>query len=374
MALEHDCLIIGGGVVGLSLAYELAGKGRRVTVLETGQTGRGASWAGAGILPPPLRENINDPLDQLRFLSHVMHEQWAAELLADLGLDTGLRRSGGLYLATSPGEAASLIGLTSFFQGHGVEARPVEISELTAIEPELANAVQAGAIQAALYCPEELQLRNPRHLQAMTSGCRARGVEIIEHRAALSLSKTNDGRVRVETAAGAIDAQAVCLAAGAWSLQLLDSIGLANGVFPVRGQMLLYRCPSPPIQRILNVGPRYIVARDDGHVLAGSSEEEVGFEVGTTEKMVGSLRRFAEELVGALNEENLERTWAGLRPGSFDGSPYIGAVTGLENLFVATGHFRSGLHMSTGTARVLAQLICGESPEIDLSSFSPTRG
>jgi len=374
MSREHDCLVIGGGVVGLSLAYELAGKGRRVTLLETERTGRAASWAGAGILPPPLRENISDPLDQLRTLSHSMHEEWAAQLLSETGMDTGLRHSGGLYLATSGGEAASLAGMTSLYEEHGVEPTRIELSELTSFEPALSNAVKNDAIRSAVYFRDELQLRNPRHLQAMAAGCLARDVEICEHRGALSLSRIDDGRVQVQTADGPYDAQAVCVAAGAWSLQLLDSVGISNGVFPVRGQMLLYGCPKPPISLILNGGSRYIVARDDGHVLAGSSEEEVGFATGTTEKMVLSLRRFAEGLVDSLSEANLERSWSGLRPASFDGFPYIGAATDLANLFVATGHFRSGLHLAPGTARVLAQLICGESPEIDLSSFSPTRG
>jgi glycine oxidase len=143
---------------------------------------------------------------------------------------------------------------------------------------------------------------------------------------------------------------------------------------PVRGQIVLYRCHSPPFQRILNEGSRYLVPRDDGRVLVGSTEEEVGFDKSTTTEGLAELQRLACELVPALKSANVEHAWAGLRPASFDGFPYIGKIPGLENAFVASGHFRSGLQLSTGTARVMGQLIRGQQPVIDLRAFEVGRG
>jgi glycine oxidase len=125
---------------------------------------------------------------------------------------------------------------------------------------------------------------------------------------------------------------------------------------------------------VLNEGSRYLVARDDGHVLVGSTEEEAGFDKSTTSTAIEELTRLACDLVPELRRFAVEQTWAGLRPGTYDGFPYLGAVPGLENAFVAAGHFRSGLHLSTGTAVVMGQLMRGETPIIDLSPFRVGRG
>jgi glycine oxidase len=124
----------------------------------------------------------------------------------------------------------------------------------------------------------------------------------------------------------------------------------------------------------LNEGNRYLVAREDGYVLAGSTEEEVGFDKRTTPAGLADLRSFAEALVPALAEAKLEKSWAGLRPATFDGLPYLGQIPALSNAFVAAGHFRSGLYLSGGTAVLMSQLMRGEEPDIDLEPFRVGRG
>jgi glycine oxidase len=133
--------------------------------------------------------------------------------------------------------------------------------------------------------------------------------------------------------------------------------------------MLLYRCPLPPIRRIVNEGSRYIVPRDDGRVLVGSTEEEVGFDQHTTAEGLADLAGFARSLVPALADAPIERSWAGLRPAPLDGLPYLGPLPGLANAFVAAGHFRSGLFLSPATAVVMSQLLRGEAPSVDLAPF-----
>ena len=151
-----DCLIVGAGVVGLSLAYELAGHGLRVRVVDRQEPGREASWAGAGILPPANRATATHPLEQLRGMSHRLHAEWAARLQDETGIDTGYRRCGGIYLARTVGETAALHGLASEFREQGIEVERLSADALAQLEPALITSVRA-----AYLVPDEAQLRNP---------------------------------------------------------------------------------------------------------------------------------------------------------------------------------------------------------------------
>ncbi len=139
----------------------------------------------------------------------------------------------------------------------------------------------------------------------------------------------------------------------------------------LENQWFLEPFPAP---HVINEGKRYLIPRDDGRVLVGSTEQEVGFDKSTTEAGIGELVKLAGEIIPELTATRIERTWAGLRPASFDGFPYIGRIPGIENAFLAAGHFRSGLHLSPATAVVMSQLIRGETPEVDLAPFSVGHG
>jgi glycine oxidase len=211
-------------------------------------------------------------------------------------------------------------------------------------------------------------------LQALLAACRRRGVVVERSVAVLDVATAEGKVVTLTTTQGIRAAEQYCFCAGAWTYGLLHRLGLQTGILPIRGQMVLFRAPAPPFARVLNAGSRYLVPRDDGRVLAGSTEEEVGFDKSTTPEAIQELKEFACEVVPALRDAEVERTWAGLRPGSFDGFPYLGAVPGLHNAFVAAGHFRSGVLLSTGTAVVLGQLMRGEIPAVDLAPFRVGRG
>jgi len=144
-------------------------------------------------------------------------------------------------------------------------------------------------------------------------------------------------------------------------------------MLPVRGQMLLYKLDTAPFAAIVNEGTRYLVPRADGHVLFGATIEEVGFDMSTTESGITNLTQHAQTILPELTEDRLVKTWAGLRPGTFDGFPYIGPLSQSSNLFVAAGHFKAGLHLSPGTAEVIADLIEHKTPSIDLRPFAPSR-
>jgi glycine oxidase len=331
--------------------------------------GREASWAGAGILPPAKRDPGTHSLEQLRGLSHGLHEEWARQLGEETGIDTGYRRCGGIYLARTAGEAAALHGLASELLAQGIQAEQLSTDALAALEPAI-----TPTIRAACLVPDEAQLRNPRHVQALVAACRLRHVDIASGVEVIDCVARNGRIESLRTASGEERAGRVCFTAGAWTYGLLARLGVETGILPVRGQIVLFQCPAPPFHRILSEGPRYLVPRDDGRVLVGSTEEEAGFDKSTTKEAIRELTQLAIDLVPTLRHAQVERTWAGLRPGSFDGLPYIGPIPGSENGFVAAGHFRSGLHLSTGTAVVMGQLIRGLQPEIDLSPFQIARG
>jgi glycine oxidase len=370
----HDVLIVGGGVIGLSLAWDLARHGQRVRVIDRGPPGREASWAGAGILPPANRAKAIHPYDQLCGLSAELHPAWAAELAARTGIDTGYRRCGGLYLARTPGEAASLAAWAADQAATGIAVRKIGPEELADVEPRLrAAGAQGSRPHEAYVLPDEAQVRNPRHLQALVAACELLGVEITPNVAAGDVVLQGNRVGGVAAAGGLLRASRYCFTAGAWTGQLLAKLGQPIAVLPIRGQMVLLRCESPPLRHIVNVGSRYIVPRDDGRVLVGSTEEEVGFDKRTTDEAIADLTALARELVPTLASAPLERAWAGLRPASFDGLPYLGPLPGLSNAFVAAGHFRSGLFLSPGTAVVMSQLLRDEAPGIDLTPFRVNR-
>jgi glycine oxidase len=376
-----DILIIGGGVIGLSLAWDLAQHGQSVRVIDRGEPGKEASWAGAGILPPASWKGALHPYDQLRALSSELHPQWATALAQQSGIDTGYRPCGGIYLARTPGEAASLIAWAGTAAEEGIEIRRLSDGEL---EESGVRSQGSGVclVLAAYVLPQEAQLRNPRHLQALQIACQRLGVEVTAGAEVLDFEIRDSRLAAVITSAGPIAASQFCFTSGAWTGNLCTRLGVPLGILPIRGQMVLFntsdlaasRGPATPsLTHIITEGSRYLVPRDDGRMLVGSTEEEVGFDKSTTEEAIADLASFARGLVPALEHAPIEKTWAGLRPASFDGLPYLGPLPGLANSFVASGHFRSGLFLSPATAAVMGELLRGEEPRIDLSPFRVLR-
>jgi glycine oxidase len=363
-----DVLIVGGGVIGLSLAYELAGGGGKVRVIDATRPGSEASWAGAGILPPaaPLAD---DPLAQLTVLSNELHGKWSGELRESTGIDNGYRRCGAIYLERQDAAAARLNGFVRLAQSHDIECQPLGETDLSRYEP----ALQPRGVRAAYLVPEECQIRNPRHLQALLMACAERGVEITPGAAAEDFVVHGERIEAVRTSVGTIPADQFCITSGSWTGPLVRRLGITPAIKPIRGQIVLFRSATRLLSRIVNEGSRYLVPRDDGRLLAGSTEEDVGFDRSTTAGAIAGLLDFAIGLAPQLADATIERTWAGLRPSTADGLPYLGRLPAFDNAFIAAGHFRGGLQLSTGTAVVMNQLMQGRKPEVDLSAFAVDR-
>ncbi len=372
---DYDFAIVGGGIIGLSIAWKLSSFGK-VVLLDRNRVGREASWAAAGILPPWSMTTAVHPIERLAATSFQLHETWANQLQQETGIDTGFRRCGALFIARTAGEVAALSGQILEWRENEIEVEKLTAQQAADRVPALRPV--AENIRTAALVVREAQIRNPDHLRALKHACQKNGVTILEEQGDCELI-TQPGpdsivsAIQTEQHAG-LTADKFCLAAGAWSEQVASKIGIKISTLPVRGQMLLYKLPSQPFTPIIYEGTRYIVPRDDGHVVVGATLEEAGFDKSTTPQGLGELKEFASSLVPELTEAKLVDAWAGLRPASFDGQPYIGPVSSLKNLWLATGHFRSGLLLSTGTAELVCQMLRGQATSFDVTPFRVERG
>lgn len=367
-----DVLVVGGGVVGLAVAWELSRRGAAVRLLERGRIGDGTTWAAAGILPAARVDTALDPLDRLRGLSHQAYSEWADRLRDQTGVDVGLRQCGGYYLASTIGEAAALAATVDHWQQLGLLVERLSAAELAVQIPAIAAWAGSSAFKAAAFSHDEWQVRPPDLLCGLAKACRATGVQIDQGVGGCLIRRGERAAWRVDSL-DTLESDAIVLCGGAWSGQAAEAFGLGMSVVPIRGQMLLYRLPSPPFRAVVNEGHRYFVPRDDGHVLVGSGEEEVGFVTGTTAECLSQLARWAEGLLPELKTTAPVKSWSGLRPATFDGFPVIGQVPTATNLYVATGHFRSGVHLAPATAELVADLVERKSPTVDPAAFSVGR-
>ena len=369
----YDCLITGAGVVGLSLAYELAQSGIEVRIIDRGEPGREASWAGAGILPAGNTATATNSFEQLGGLSSQLHLNWSKQLREETKIDNGYRRCGGIHVARKAADRVALLNCLQYYTTHNIRHESLTSAELVEHVPCLAGPTSRNEIQESCYVPDNAQLRNPRHLKALLAACQAKGVEVSSQVELLGFETSGQRITAALTSTGPIYADQYCVTSGAWTKPLVEPLGWSPSLKPIRGQMVLFQAPDQLFLPVINEASRYLVPRDDGRILAGSTEEDVGFHKETTVEAIANLVSFACSLVDRLKTVPVEQAWAGLRPSTPDRLPYLGRVADWDNLSVAAGHFRDGLWLSTGTAKVMSQLIQGKTPCCDLSDFALDR-
>ncbi len=381
-----DAIIIGAGIIGLSLAIELNKQGLRVLVVEKGEPGREASWAAGGMLvdfpaetPPALRE--------LATASARMYPEFVHELEDESDLKIDLRSQGTIVLTrTVTGLCAVPAGSTQEY------ALPQPLSELEpALQPSNYPEPSLTALSAsALYIEERCV--DPRHLTAAAlATARHRGIDFSSGDHVLSVEVANGKACGIRTNKTQFAAAIVVNCAGAWAAQIgcvetsaspVQGEPMSGGFFiaptrPVKGQMLCVVMPEKELVRhvIRTVAFQpdvYLIPRSDGRMLIGATAEEAGFDKQVVPETIQKLRQSALDLVPRLADARILEAWAGLRPGTPDGLPILGA-TPTPGYFVATGHFRDGILLAPVTARIMGQLITGQKPRIDLSKFSIDR-
>lgn len=368
--------IVGGGVIGLSLAWELATRKHCVTLIDQGEFGRKASWAGAGVLLPGNSETAIHPLEHLEALSNEIHAKWSEQLSGVTGIDNGYRRSGGLYVATTPGEVATLAGSLGYWAERNITVEKLPGEEFVSRFPKMSHLLKATDTTKFLsaWMPGEAQICNPWHIRALVAACRQESVELLPNESVQTFETSSPHQVQsLQIGDRKIEIDQCVFACGAWTQQVASALVDCVQMVPVRGQIVLFKLTQKLDLPVVNEGTRYIVPRDDGHVLVGATIEEVGFDESTSELELDRLAADAQRLVPDLTKEKIVQSWAGLRPGTHDGFPYMGRLPGFDNAFVSTGHFKTGLQLSSGSAVAMADLIEGKEPLVDLTPFDPSR-
>ncbi|RMH49854.1 MAG: glycine oxidase ThiO [Zetaproteobacteria bacterium] len=363
----REVTVIGGGIVGCLTACLLRLRGVRVTLLEAGELGREASWAGAGILCPIHPWRYPDAFTRLVEASLARYPELQARLAAESGIDVGWRRSG--LLIPFFGDEPHWRPAIDWSERFGWRLERLDGAQAQAAEPVLADGVRR-----ALRWPEVAQLRNPRLLKATRRWMAKLGVDVRDHTPVARIRVDGGGVCGVELEdGGSLACRRLLVAAGSWSDRLLAPLGAALSIRPVKGQIVLLATRPGRVRHIVKHDEVYLVPRDDGRVLVGATMEEVGFRGGNTVAAIHSLLDGVMRMMPGLADCVIERQWMGFRPGSPDGMPFLGAIKGVPGLFVASGHYRNGVALAPITAEAMAALLCDESPPVDLAPFAPQR-
>ncbi|MCI1739685.1 MAG: glycine oxidase ThiO [Pseudomonas veronii] len=362
MAKQQRVVVVGGGVIGLLTAFNLATQGLAVVLLERSGLGQESSWAGGGIVSPLYPWRYSPAVTALAHWSQDFYPQLAERLFADTGVDPEVHTTG-LYWLDLEDEADALAWAAR-------EGRPLSKVDVSVAHD--AVPVLGGGYSQAIYMANVANVRNPRLIKSLKAALLALpGVTIHEQCEVDGFVLDGDNVVGVNTPAGPVLGDQVVLAAGAWSGQLLDKLGLSLPVEPVKGQMILYKCASDFLSSMVLANGRYAIPRRDGHILIGSTLEHEGFDKTPTGSALESLKASAVELIPALADAEVVGHWAGLRPGSPEGIPYIGPVPGFNGLWLNCGHYRNGLVLAPASCQLFADLLLGHTPIIAPAPYAP---
>jgi glycine oxidase len=363
--------VIGAGVVGLGVGWRLAKAGREVELFDAAAAGRGASWAAAGMLAAGAEAEPGE--EALLALGRLSQELWpgfAREIERETGLEVGLREEGTLVVALTRDDLARLRFLVDFQRGLGIELEWLSGREARELEPFL-----PAAVSGAVLSPRDHQVDNRALVTALAAAFARAGGRLHERTPVRAVEIEGGRAVGVRTDAGSFPADAVLLAAGAWSRRIggLPPEALPP-VRPIKGQMLALRMdPAAPLLRHVLWAPKvYLVPRRDGRLLVGATVEERGFDPALTAGGVLSLLESAWRALPAVEELPIEETWVGFRPGSPDDAPIVGP-TAVEGLVVATGHHRNGILLAPITVEATTALLLSGEVHPAIRPFGPGR-
>ena len=372
MTTASDLVVVGGGVVGTAAAYFATRRGMSCTLLERSVVGSGASNAASGVLSPSPGTGSYARLGRRSL--NLFHEL-APRLREESGVDIELEECGELVLALNESDVIALQGLRRQLSALGADARWIESEELTRMEPAI-----SPAVVGALYEPDVCRVNNQRISDALATASRRQGAAIRQGVEVTGILFDGGRAAGVETSDGPVRASHIVLAAGAWT-GLMDrwlygerspSVAMRPMVKPVRGVNLNLQPRQGSINSVVHGSWGLLVPRNDGSVIAGATVEEAGFDARITAGDVHAILGLGAALVPSLRDAELNWAVVGLRPGSGDDMPVIGALPEYENVYIASGHFRNGILLSLATGEAIADML-GGAAEDDLAAFSPGR-
>jgi glycine oxidase len=361
-----DVVVVGGGIVGLSAARELAAGGASVLVVERGRVGDEASGAAAGMLTAQVHAGPGGPLLELALRARERHAALAGELLAETGIGVERSERGALEIAFTAAAADALARRTRWQRERGLAAESLTAAELAEAEPNLNPAAKGG-----VFYRDDRAVDNVRLCRALAASAVSRGATLLVGRPVSRLILEGGRVAGVQAGLERIDAPVVVNAAGAWA-GLLAGDPAPPPVEPVRGHIVAFEVAPPALRHVVWSPGGYLVPRADGRLLAGSTAENAGFDKTVTAGALAAVLAIALEIVPRLEGVAVAGSWAGLRPGSPDGLPIVGAGA-VPGLIHAAGLFKNGILLGPLMGEAAARLALGQDPGLDLSPYSPSR-
>jgi len=362
----YDAVIAGAGIIGASIALELAEAGLHVALFDAREPGREASWASGGMISPAPENAGMIPFMPMSLASVALYPDFIRRVEAASGLNVGYRQKGAIDVLLDGDVQEELTTVVALQHGVGLRAEALTAERVRAMEPALTEETQA-----AIFRPDEASLNTRVFTDATLKAAQHKGVEIHPHNGAKSLWKDGNRCKGLTLEKDHVAAKWTIIAAGSFSAKI-DGVGPYAPVQPAKGQMIALRCEAIQIERILWLEHKYLVPQFDGRILAGSTIEYTGFDHDLTAGGVELILREVMRMVPGLAGARIEETWAGLRPDSPDHLPIIGP-TDLDGLLIATGHFRSGILLAPVTARLIREWVIKEKVSVDWSRLSPMR-
>src|SRR5438034_1626263 len=363
---KFDVAIAGGGVIGGSIALELARAGLRVAVFDRQHPGQEASWASAGILSPAPENPGMVVMVPLGKASLALYPEFVAQVEEISGKSTGFRPKGTLEALFSRDTKAKLSTIIALHHGLGLRAEPLRAEDARELEPALSEEMEAAVLR-----PDEASVDNRALTGAIREAAQSSGAEIFSGNGAKAIWREKHRCVGLVLKNEKVEAHWTIIAAGCFSAAI-EGIAPYAQVRPAKGQMAALRADELNIERVLWSEKIYLVPRNDGRIVAGATVEYAGFDKRTTAGGIEEILSAAIELAPGIANARIEETWAGLRPDSPDHLPILGP-TDIDGLLMATGHFRSGILLTPITARLVREWITEQRVSVDWDRFSPLR-
>ncbi len=350
-----DVVILGGGIIGSSIAYHLSKMGRKVVIIEKEQLACQASSAAAGMLATQAEMEQDGPLLQLALKSQAMFHLLSSELLEYTGMDIEFVNKGMLKVAETEEIASDLKKQVTYQRNWDPAITWLDFKELHEMEVSL-----SPSIAGAMFLPNDGHVHSEKLSKAFTQAAVYFGAEIREHTEAISFIYENDQVNGVKTTKGVIHSNQIVIAAGAWSAQLMQESGFKINMYPIKGECFSVKPNKTLINTTIFSDKRcYLVPKQNGEIYIGATMIEHTFDQTVTPLGIASLIQRATQLIPELNEASWERVWSGIRPQTADGMPYIGEHPNWKGLYVAAGHFRNGILLSPITGKLVAELLTG---------------
>ena len=362
MSNTTDVIIIGGGVIGCAIAYNLAKAQVKTLVVDKADSvGREASWAGAGILAS--HASTREPYTDLCRASLALYPALAEALKAETQIDIEFIRSGSIAVCFADEEKQGLTGLAARRLDQGFSAEVLTADQVWELEPEISQAIVGG-----MRFPHDAQVRNPKLVRALAKGGALLGTEFLFGNPVTAFLREGERVAGVEVNGEAHYGDTVVIASGCWSGKMAALLGSSLPIEPARGQMVLAESMPPTLRHVIDGLGVYLVPRSDGKLLIGATVEFVGYDKRTTLEGTRQMIEAGIALMPTLAETSFVQTWAGLRPYA-KGSPYLGKLPGFDNVVVAAGHFKNGILLAPITGKLICELITTGNPSMSLDPF-----